>query len=308
MWTALRLAMGVAPVSAQQAVTDPLLSENAVRQVSPHVHVIMGFPNIGMVVGERGILVVDTGLGDRNGALLAREAARLAHKGQKLYLTTTHFHPEHASGQGGFPPGTTVIRARVQQAEFEADGARMYALFSGRSPQMQQLLAGAQIGKADVLFDREYDLDLGGVHARLLAFGAAHTQGDEIIFVPEDSLILPGDVVENRISPNIICADCSPRRWIAVLDQIAPLKPKHVVPDHGDLGDGSLIAQERAFLNELQVRSMALKAEGKTAAEAGRIVAEEFAAEYAGWTGLGNVPQSVARAYADMGVHAAPAK
>ncbi len=141
-----------AAVSAQQAILDPLLPENAVKQVSPHVHVIMGFPNIGFVVGERAVLVVDTGLGDRNGALVAREAAKLSHKGQKLYLTTTHFHPEHAGGQGGFPAGTTVIRSRVQQAELEADGPRMIAFFSGRSEQMRQLLAGGQTVKADVLF------------------------------------------------------------------------------------------------------------------------------------------------------------
>ncbi len=106
-------------------------------------------------------------------------------------------------------------------------------------------------------------------------------------------------MVENRISPNIICTECSPRQWIAVLDKIAPLKPKLVVPDHGDLGDDSLIAEERAFLADLQSRSLALKAEGRPAEEAGRIVAAEFAAKYAGWTGLGNIPQSVARAYAD---------
>ena len=154
--------------------------------------------------------------------------------------------------------------------------------------------------KADTLFDTEQDLDLGGgVHARLYWYGPAHTRGDEIVYVPEDKLIVPGDVVQNKISPNIICASCSPRQWVAVVDQIAKLKPEKVVPDHGDLGDGSLVAQERGFLAALDKRAMELKAQGLPADAAGKQVQAEFEKTYAGWQGLGNIPQSVQRAYAD---------
>ena len=68
--------------------------ENSVTQVSPHVHAIVGFPNIAIVTGDRATLVVDTGMGPRNGAVIVREVQKLA-KGRKLYLTTTHLHPEH---------------------------------------------------------------------------------------------------------------------------------------------------------------------------------------------------------------------
>ncbi|MGH8207468.1 MAG: MBL fold metallo-hydrolase [Steroidobacteraceae bacterium] len=283
----------------QKFITDPLLPENAVGHVSPHVYVIEGFPNIGIIVGDKATLVVDTGVGRRNGALVARAARKLSTRGQKLYLTTTHFHPEHASGQNGFPPDTTVIRNQAQQTELEADGARMIALFASRSAQMHGLLQGATVGPADILYQRALDLDLGGVHAQLRYFGAAHTKGDEIIFVPEDSVLLPGDVVQNEISPNISCDSCSPRQWIAVLDQVAPLKPRLILPDHGGTGGDELIAQERAFLVDLQSRAMALRAQGQTAAQAGRTIAAEFAVKYRGWQGLANVPRSVRSAYAD---------
>ena len=279
--------------------TNPLLPENAVRKISPHAYVIMGFPNVGIVVGRTGTLVIDTGLGARNGALVAREAQKLSPKGARLYLTTTHFHPEHASGQGGFPAGTVVIRPKVQQAELERDGARMLGFFASRSPEMKQLLDGPVPDKADVLFDREHDLDLGGVHVRLYWFGHAHTEGDEIIYVPEDGLMFPGDVVQDRISPNFTCDACSPRQWIAVIDQLAPLKPRQVAPDHGALGDGSLIGKERAFLVDLQDRVTALKQQGKSADEAGKLIQAEFESRHPGWGGLNNIPQSVKHAYAN---------
>ena len=303
-WT-LRMAAGLMGLAvagsalAQQGFGDPRLDEKTLRQVTPHVWVIMGFPNVGFVVGSRAVLVVDTGLGDEVGATVARVAMKLGGHGQKLILTTTHYHPEHAAGQGGFPPGTLVVRNKVQQEELDRDGKRMIDLFAARPGPMHDLLQGAAVGKASVLFDREKDLDLGGVHARLYWFGAAHTRGDEITYVPEDQLILPGDVVENHISPNIICDTCSPRQWIAVLDKIAELKPQHVVPDHGELGAGGLVAEERSFLVDLQQRAMALKSQGVPADQAGKQIQSQFEAAYAGWSGLGNVPQSVQRAFAD---------
>src|SRR5262249_38780426 len=133
-------------------------------------------------------LVVDTGLGNSNGQTLTDVAHKLGTKGQKLILTTTHFHPEHAAGQGGFPAGTQVIRPKVQQEEMDQDGPQIMALF-GNAAAMKPFMQDAALIKADTLFDREHDLDLGGVHAKLYWYGAAHTKGDEIVYVPEDKLI-----------------------------------------------------------------------------------------------------------------------
>src|SRR6266576_42505 len=119
--------------SAAAQTSQPLLGDDTIR-VSDHVWAIMGFPNIGIVVGSQATLVVDTGLGPANGATVARVAARLS-KGQKLFLTTTHFHPEHAAGESAFPSGTILIRDAVQQQEMAAHGVEMIDLFRSRSSQ-----------------------------------------------------------------------------------------------------------------------------------------------------------------------------
>ena len=116
---------------ANRADRDKPLGENTVK-VSDHVWAIMGWPNIGIVVGEKATLVVDTGLGPRNGATVARVAKRLA-PNNKLYLTTTHFHPEHAGGVSGFPDGTILIRPKVQQDEMDKHGEEMIQLFASRN-------------------------------------------------------------------------------------------------------------------------------------------------------------------------------
>ena len=116
--SALLTLAALAATSALAQMSQPMVSENTTR-ISDHVWANMGFPNIAIVVGSHATLVVDTGLGPKNGATAARVAARLAPNNLKLFLTTTHFHPEHAAGEPGFPPGTILIRNAVQQQEME---------------------------------------------------------------------------------------------------------------------------------------------------------------------------------------------
>jgi hypothetical protein len=78
-----------------------------------------------------------------------------------------------------------------------------------------------------------------------------------------------------------------------VLDKVAPLQPALILPDHSQPGDGKLIAEQRAFLIDLQERMQALKSQGKSAAEAARLISTEFQAKYAGWTRLNFLERSV---------------
>src|ERR1700691_1566149 len=114
---ALVVLAGLTFPNPSAQMSQPILGENATK-ISDHVWAIMGFPNVAIVIGDRATLVVDTGLGPRNGATVARAAAKLSGN-QKLFLTTTHLHPEHAAGEGGFPPNTILIRNAVQQQEME---------------------------------------------------------------------------------------------------------------------------------------------------------------------------------------------
>jgi glyoxylase-like metal-dependent hydrolase (beta-lactamase superfamily II) len=284
--------------AAAIAQTQPLLPENTVTRVSEHVYAIVGWPNIGIITGDRATLVVDTGMGPRNGATVVREAKKLS-KTSKLYLTTTHFHPEHAGGEQAFPPETILIRPAVQQEEMQARGAEFLEMFRGRSEQFKELLRDVHLRTPDVVFDREVKLDLGGVTARLMWMGAAHTRGDELTFVEPDGVLLPGDIVENKLVPSMPNADSSAKGWLAILDKLEPLKPHFIVPDHGTLGDGSLIQKERTFLADLQSRALELKRRGTSVEEAGKMLADEFRSKYPDWESMGPVPNVVRRVYAE---------
>ncbi len=292
---AIAAALVQQPLAAQ--MPQPLMTEDTVK-ISEHVWAIMGFPNVAIIVGDRATLVVDTGLGPRNGATVARAAAKLS-KGPKLFLTTTHFHPEHAAGEPGFPAGTILIRNTVQQQEMEQHGVEILDRFRGMSAQNADLLKDVHSLRApDILFQDEAKLDLGGVTARLLWLGGGHTKGDELTLVEPDRTLVSGDIVQNKVVPGIAADGGTSSSWIAVLDKLAGLRVQHVLPDHSAPGDGSLIISERNFLADVQARALALKRQGTSAEDAAKQLSVELKTKYVDWPSM-NVAGLVQRIFAE---------
>ena len=268
---------------------SPTLTESSTK-VSDHVFMTAGFPNVVYVIGDAATLVVDTGLGNGNGAVVARVAKRLA-KGRKMFLTTTHYHPEHAAGVGAFPPETILIRPTVQQQELEREGEQTMTFFRN-SPQFAASLQGlGPLRPADITFDTEAKLDLGGgVTARLMFLGAGHTASDELIFVDPDGALITGDIVQNKVVPSVASSGGSFTSWLTVLDKLRPLQPRIVIPTHSKVGDGALIAVEAAFIRDMQTRVAALKRSGVSASEAATRLTEVFKMNYPEWAANSDWP------------------
>ena len=281
----LLAGLGTAAPSAQRAggppAAPPLVRENVTEKISEHVYVIPDnsvsmVPNIGIIVGSRGTLVVDTGLGTRNGQTVVKEMQKVS-KTPELYLATTHFHPEHDLGAGGFPPQTKMIRSQDQQKEIAEQGLATAERFRGFGPANAELLQGAEFRKADISFDREHVLDLGGVRVRIMAMGYNHTRGDTAFFVEGDGVLFSGDVVMTAL-PNV--GSSTVRQWMASMNAFAKLQPRRIVPSHGPMGDASLIATYQAVFQTVQARAAELKKQGRTAEEATATISAELQTKY----------------------------
>ncbi len=282
------LAAGVAAQSPAGG-PDALIREGIVERISEHVYVIPQngvrlVPNVGIVVGSRATLVVDTGLGPINARTILREVARVR-RGPDLYVVSTHYHAEHAAGEEAFPASATIVRARSQQQDIDELGAEGLLRFRTFSPLVEELLSGVRYRAADVLFEREHVLDLGGVRARLLALGPTHTRGDTMVHVEGDGVLLAGDVVMNRQFPVFVGPASSVAAWRAVLDELAALEVRRVVPSHGPHGEGALIDEQRTYLEALDAQVRGLKASGRSVDETAELVTSAMRAAYRGWTG-----------------------
>src|SRR5262245_50270559 len=113
-------ALVVAPALAQQPAapaTPPaaLVREGVTEKLTDHVWAIPDgsaslVPNVGIIVGSKAVLVVDTGMCQRNGETVLKEVNKVG-AGKPIYIVTTHFHPEHDLGAQAFPASAKMIRS-----------------------------------------------------------------------------------------------------------------------------------------------------------------------------------------------------
>ena len=294
---------------AQAPAPAPLVREGTTKKIAPHTYVIsdnsvQAVPNVGIIVGSRATLVVDPGMGVRNGQAVLREVAKVS-KNTKLYVVSTHFHPEHATGVAAFPASAKYIVSQVQQADITELGAGLVTQFAGRTPVMGDLLRGATFRKADISFDKTHELDLGGVKATLLAVGPTHTRGDTVVWVEDerDGVIFAGDVIMNQTIVSY-SQYSSTTAWMNALVQLNQLRPAErenpavVVPSHGAVGTSNLIAYERGFFQGIQARVRELKMDqGKAENEVVMSVSEEFKTRYAMWNSPDRITAIVSNVY-----------
>lgn len=229
-------------------------------------------PNVGVVLGEERVLVVDTGMGPENGRRVL-EAARSLAGGRPLLLTITHFHPEHGFGAQVFAGEARIVYNAAQRDELRAKGEGYLGMFRTFGPAVEAALAGVELVEPDETYEGSRHLDLGGRTVTLRETGLAHTRGDQVATVDDAGVLFAGDLLEERCFPIFPYfppedADVDGTAWIRVLRELEERAPRLVVPGHGAVGGVEIVATQRAFMEELRSASFAAADAGKTADEA----------------------------------------
>ncbi|HLA73795.1 MAG TPA: MBL fold metallo-hydrolase [Steroidobacteraceae bacterium] len=268
---------------AQQPAAPPsLVRAGVTEKITDHVWAIPDgnaslVPNVGIVVGKKSVLVIDTGMGTRNGETVLREVAKVG-AGKPIYIVTTHVHPEHDMGAHVFPRDSKLIRSQDQIVDIAAGaGMNLVPVFAQRSALNAELLKDAKHRAADITFGQEYSLDLGGVTAKIYAMGTNHTHGDTVVLV--GGVLFSGDVAM-KPQPSFSNPTAKIGHWLASLDRLDAFKAQHIVPSHGPFGDASIIAEYRSYLTRIRARSAELAKAGKSQDEAIQIITEEMSAQY----------------------------
>jgi len=240
---------------------DPVVEITGVTEIArdlvvvPNRHIDL-VPNIGVIGGTHSVLIVETGMGPSNAAKVLEFAADYA-KGRRLYLTTTHFHPEHAFGAQAFAGEATYLANRAQADDLAARGAGYLDMFRAMGEPVARQLEGVKLTTPDVVYDSSCDLDLGDRVVHLRPTGQAHTKGDQVVTVPDAGVMFTGDLVETgqfSIFPWFppYDTDVSGVRWIAMMQRLIDENPRIVVPGHSDIGGHQLLVDVRDYLEELR--------------------------------------------------------
>jgi len=245
----------------------------AVQQIAPGIYAHPGaiaimdqanagdIANIGFIVGERGVAVVDTGGSVAEGrAFLA--AVRAVTDKPILYVINTHFHPDHIFGNAAFEGlGATFVGHRNMPRALQQRGE--FYLRSFRSIIGEALMRDVRIVAPSLLVDDVRELDLGGRQLELRAWPPAHTDCDLTVYDPTTRTLFAGDTVFLEHLPII---DGSLKGWLANLPQLEQIPAQRVVPGHGPLTAPwpDALAAEKSYFKRLSqdVRAMIAKGEG----------------------------------------------
>ncbi len=229
-------ALHILQACASQSV--PVLD---ITTVNPRVHSAIGATlppsyenwghnnNLSFVIGDDGVLVVNGGDNYALAAALHRSILEITAVPVRWVVNENGQGHAFLGNAYWRDQGVPIIAHADAAHEIETRGEGVLAAMLVRS---RERGAGSRVVVPDITFESTYEIDLGGLRAELKWFGDAHSPGDISVWLPDEKILIAGDIAFHERLLGIF-EDTNVTGWLASFERMAALEPAVVVPGHG---------------------------------------------------------------------------
>ena len=259
-----------------------------------------GDPNTGVIIGDDSVMVVDAQATPKMAESVIERIRTVTDKPIR-YVVLSHYHAVRVLGASAYD-AEQIIASEKCRAMIHERGQEDWDSEYGRFPRLFQAAETIPgLTWPTMTFRRKMTVYMGRRRVELMHLGRAHTAGDIVAWVPDEHVMLTGDIVEYHSA--CYCGDGHFGDWPATLDAIAAHAPKAIAPGRGDalVGEAKVaeaIDKTKDFLRSTYDPVAAVSARGgslKEAWDACRAACDPKFSDYAIYEHC--LPFNVARAY-----------
>ncbi len=255
----------------------------------------LGFTNAGFIVGDQGVLVIDSLRVPSFARDLIQDIRHVTSKPVQ-YLVDTHSHWDHSWGNEEFPEATIIGHENCYQemVDVEWNAEWRDKVVAANDPWSEE--AGlVTITPPNLTFESSMRLYFGGRELHLRYFGRAHTGGDTFIHLPDDGIVFVGDVAQNGGIPYL--GDSYPGEWPDTDDRMSELPVERFVSGHGPLGDHEALVEARDFIHALVDNLLAAAHDGRDEASASTATVDALRPRFGEWRGFDGLGDNIPGVY-----------